>query len=200
MKFWKKMGKKKKKDKEPELTPLEKRLAEKAAKEEVEDDAPQGPKTLKEAQRDIAELEDRLLRLTAESGNYRKRAAREKDEARQFANQSLIEKLLPVMDNFQMALDAAQDADPAVRDGVEMILGQLKGVLAESGMEEVDALGQVFDPELHEAVSQQETADADEGTVVQQLRKGYRLYERLVRPASVVVAKAPVTESEEAGS
>ena len=200
MKFWKKMGKKKKEGKGPKLTPLEKRLAEKAAKEEVEGDAPQGPKTIKEAVGKIAELEDRLLRLTAESGNYRKRAVREKDEARQFANQSLIEKLLPVMDNFQMALDAAQDADPAVRDGVEMILGQLKGVLEESGVEEVDALGQEFDPELHEAVSQRETTDAEEGAVVQQLRKGYRLHERLVRPASVVVAKAPVAKSEEAGS
>ena len=201
MKFWEKMGKKKNQDKGPELTPLEKRLAEKAAKEEVEGDEPTGPKTLKEATGKIAELEDRLLRLTAESGNYRKRAAREKDEARQFASQSLIEKLLPVMDNFQMALDAAQDADPAVRDGVEIIIGQLKGVLAESGVEEVDALGQVFDPELHEAVSQQETTDAEEGVVVQQLRKGYRLHERLVRPASVVVAKAPPpAKPEETGS
>jgi len=200
MKFWKKMGKKSKKDKEPELTPLEKRLAEKAAKEEVEGDEPKGPKTLKEAVENIAELEDRLLRQAAESGNYRKRAAREKEEARQFANQSLIEKLLPVMDNFQMALEAAKDADPAVRDGVEMILGQFKGVFEQSGVEEVDALGQVFDPELHEAVSQQETTDAEEGVVVQQLRKGYRLHERLVRPASVVVAKAPLAESGETGS
>ena len=200
MKFWKKMGKKLKKDKEPELTPLEKRLAEKAAKEELEGDEPKGPKTLKEAVENIAELENRLLRLTAESGNYRKRAAREKEEARQFANQSLIEKFLPVMDNFQMALEAAKDADPAVRDGVEMILGQFKGVLEQSGVEEVDALGQAFDPELHEAVSQQETTDVEEGVVVQQLRKGYRLHERLVRPASVVVAKAPLAEPGETGS
>ena len=199
MKFWK-MGKKKKGNKEPELTSLEKRLAEKAAKEEVEDDAPPGPKTLKEAEKKITELEDRFLRLTAESDNYRKRAVREKDEARQFANQSLIEKLLPVLDNFQMALDAAQDADPSVRDGVEMILGQLRGVLTESGVEEVEAQGQAFDPELHEAVSQQETTEVDEGTVVKQLRKGYRLHERLVRPASVIVAKAPVVEPEKAGN
>ena len=182
------------------MTPLENRLAEKAAKEEVEGDEPKGPKTLKEAVENIAELENRLLRLTAESGNYRKRAAREKEEARQFANQSLIEKLLPVMDNFQMALEAAKDADPAVRDGVEMILGQFKGVLEQSGVEEVDALGQAFDPELHEAVSQQETTDVEEGVVVQQLRKGYRLHERLVRPASVVVAKAPLAEPGETGS
>jgi len=195
MTFWK-MGKKQKGVKSPKLTPLEKRLAEKAAKEEVEDVNSEGPKTLKEAEGKIKELEDRFLRLTAESDNYRKRAIREKDEARQFANQSLIENLLPVLDNFQMALDAAKDAEPSVREGVEMILGQLKSVLTDSGVEEVDALGKIFDPELHEAVSQQETTTAEEGCVVQQLRKGYRLRERLVRPASVVVAKAPPTELE----
>ena len=190
------MGKKQKADKSPELTPLEKRLEEKAAKEEVEDVNPKGPKTLKEAEQKINELEDRFLRLTAESDNYRKRAAREKDEARQFANQSLIESLLPVLDNFQMALDAAKDADPSVREGVEMILGQLKGVLTDSGVEEIDALGEMFNPELHEAVSQQETTAAEEGCVVKQLRKGYRLRERLVRPASVVVAKPPPVQPE----
>jgi len=195
MRFWK-MGKKQKADKSPELTPLEKRLAEKAAKEEVEDVNPKGLKTLKEAEQKINELEDRFLRLTAESDNYRKRAAREKDEARQFANQSLIESLLPVLDNFQMALDAAKDADPSVREGVEMILGQLKGVLTDSGVEEIDALGEMFNPELHEAVSQQETTAAEEGCVVKQLRKGYRLRERLVRPASVVVAKPPPVQPE----
>ncbi len=190
------MGKKQKADKSPELTPLEKRLAEKAAKEEDDNVDAKGPKTLKEAEKKIKELEDRFLRLTAESDNYRKRAAREKDEARQFANQSLIESLLPVLDNFQMALDAAKDADPSVREGVEMILGQLKGVLTDSGVEEIDALGEMFNPELHEAVSQQETTAAEEGCVVKQLRKGYRLRERLVRPASVVVAKPPPVQPE----
>ncbi len=190
------MGKKQKADKSPELTPLEKRLAEKAAKEEDDNVDAKGPKTLKEAEEKIKELEDRFLRLTAESDNYRKRAAREKDEARQFANQSLIESLLPVLDNFQMALDAAKDADPSVREGVEMILGQLKGVLTDSGVEEIDALGEMFNPELHEAVSQQETTAAEEGCVVKQLRKGYRLRERLVRPASVVVAKPPPVQPE----
>ena len=171
-------------------------MAEKAAKEEDDNVDAKGPKTLKEAEEKIKELEDRFLRLTAESDNYRKRAAREKDEARQFANQSLIESLLPVLDNFQMALDAAKDADPSVREGVEMILGQLKGVLTDSGVEEIDALGEMFNPELHEAVSQQETTAAEEGCVVKQLRKGYRLRERLVRPASVVVAKPPPVQPE----
>ena len=122
MKFWN-MGKDKDNSaEEPEMTALEKRLVEKAALEEDEDEAHHsGPKNLKEAQAQIDELEDRLLRLTAEYDNFRKRAQREKNEARQFANQRLLEKQLPVLDNFEMALTAAKDADSAIRDGVQMI-------------------------------------------------------------------------------
>ena len=90
-----------------------------------------------------------------------------------------------------MALTAVKDADPSVRDGVQMILDQLLGVLKESGVEPVDAMGQPFDPNLHEALSQEETTEVEEGTVVQQVQRGYKLNDRLVRPARVVVAKAP---------
>ena len=174
------------------MTALEKRLAEKAAQESDEGtDENAGPETLPEAQEAIAELNERIVRLTADFDNFRKRAQREKDEARQFANQGLLEKLLPVLDNFEMALTAVKDADPSVRDGVQMILDQLLGVLKESGVEPVDAMGQPFDPNLHEALSQEETTEVEEGTVVQQVQRGYKLNDRLVRPARVVVAKAP---------
>ena len=89
-----------------------------------------------------------------------------------------------------MALTAVKDAVSSVRDGVQMILDQLLGVLKESGVEPVDAMGQPFDPNLHEALSQ-ETTEVEEGTVVQQVQRGYKLNDRLVRPARVVVAKAP---------
>ena len=193
MKFWDKMTKKQsEEDAAPEMTALEKRLAEKAAKESDEGaDENAGPETLTEAQEAIAELNERIVRLTADFDNFRKRAQREKDEARQFANQGLLEKLLPVLDNFEMALTAVKDADPSVRDGVQMILDQLLGVLKESGVEPVDAMGQPFDPNLHEALSQEETTEVEEGTVVQQVQRGYKLNDRLVRPARVVVAKAP---------
>ena len=193
MKFWEKMtNKESEKEAAPEMTALEKRLAEKAAQESDEGtDENAGPETLTEAQEAMAELNERIIRLTADFDNFRKRAQREKDEARQFANQGLLEKLLPVLDNFEMALTAVKDADPSVRDGVQMILDQLLGVLKESGVEPVDAMGQPFDPNLHEALSQEETTDADEGTVVQQVQRGYKLNDRLVRPARVVVAKAP---------
>lgn len=193
MKFWDKMMKKQsEEDAAPEMTALEKRLAEKAAQESDEGaDENAGPETLTEAQEAMAELNERIVRLTADFDNFRKRAQREKDEARQFANQGLLEKLLPVLDNFEMALTAVKGADPSVRDGVQMILDQLLGVLKESGVEPVDATGQPFDPNLHDALSQEETTEVEEGTVVQQVQRGYKLNDRLVRPARVVVAKAP---------
>lgn len=140
---------------------------------------------------------DRFLRAAADLENYKKRAARERQEAVQYANETLVSKLLPVLDNFDRALaaaDAGQSADAAaLRAGVEMIRQQLHQVLAESGLEVVDGLGQPFDPRVHEAIGQQETADVPEGQVIQQVRKGYKLRGRLLRPASVIVARAPVT-------
>src|SRR5215472_4498404 len=138
---------------------------------------------------------DRLLRTTADLENFKKRAAREKDETRRFANETILQKLIPILDNFDMALTAAQNSQTgnvqSLQAGINMIHQQLRSALAESGLEEVDASGKMFDPNLHEAVSQKETSEVPEGTVVQQMRKGYRLRDRLLRPASVVVAKTP---------
>jgi len=196
MKFWN-MGKDKDKaTEEPEMTSLEKRLVEKAALEENEKEAHSGPKNLKEAQAQIDELDERLLRLTAEYDNFRKRSQREKNESRQFANQHLLEKQLPVLDNFEMALTAAENTDPAIRDGVQMIYDQFLSVLKEAGVEGIDAGGELFDPNIHEAISQKETTEVEEGTVVQQVQRGYKLNDRLVRPARVIVAKAPESVSE----
>lgn len=138
---------------------------------------------------------ERLLRTTADFENFKKRAAREKQEAIKFANEGLLQKLVPVLEHLDMALAAGQAAQPeagqSLQAGVSMIGQQLKSVLAEAGLEEVDAVGKPFDPNLHEALSQKETPDVPEGQVVQQLRKGYKFRDRLLRPASVVVAKQP---------
>jgi molecular chaperone GrpE len=138
---------------------------------------------------------ERLLRSAADFENFKKRAAREKQDAIKFANENLLQKLIPVLDNFDMALSATQNAQggglQAMQTGINMIHQQLKHALQEAGLEEVDATGKPFDPNLHEAVSQREVADAPEGQVVQQLRKGYKLRDRLLRPANVVVAKKP---------
>ena len=140
---------------------------------------------------------ERLLRTTADFDNFKKRAAREKIEAAQYASYSLIQKLLPVLDNFEMASAAAQNAEgdklAALQAGVAMIQQQLKAALAETGLEEIESAGQPFDPNYHEAVSEQESADVAEGSVLQQLRKGYKLKDRLLRPATVIVAKKPAT-------
>ncbi len=156
------------------------------------------PEQLEELKQRAAKADehwDRLLRTTADFDNYRKRAAREKQEAIKFANESLLQKLIPVLDSFDMALAASQTAkDPAAQSlltGINMTYQQLKSALGEAGLEEVDATGKAFDPNLHEAISQRETAEAPEGQVVAQLRTGYRLRERLLRPASVIVAKQP---------
>jgi molecular chaperone GrpE len=142
---------------------------------------------------------DRLLRTTADLENFKKRAAREKSEAAQFANASLLQKLLPILDNFEMAQMAAQsvqsDSLASLQAGVTMIQQQLKAILTDSGLEEIDAGGKLFDPTLHEAVSQQETIEVPENHIVQQIRKGYKLRDRLLRPASVIVAKKPATNS-----
>jgi molecular chaperone GrpE len=138
---------------------------------------------------------DMLVRVTADFDNYKKRAARERTESIKFANESLLQKLVPILDTFDMALSAAASAKEgtaqSLQTGVGMILSQLKGVLMDAGLEEIDAAGKVFDPNIHEAVSQQESADVAEGHVLQQLRKGYRLKERLLRPATVIVARKP---------
>lgn len=134
---------------------------------------------------------DRYVRSVAELDNYRKRAARERTEAVQYANEGLIRKLLPVLDNFEAALATAGPDAPfeTFKTGVAMIHSQLRQVLAEAGVEEITAAGRAFDPNLHEAVAQLESAEVPEGHVVQQVRKGYRLHGRLLRPASVVVAR-----------
>ena len=138
---------------------------------------------------------ERLLRVTADMDNFKKRAAREREDAVKFANESLIKKLAPVLDNFDMAMAAAGQTGgntaQSLQTGVTMIYQQLKSVLQEAGLQEVDAAGKTFDPNWHEAVSQQETTEVPEGQVLQQLRKGYKLRDRLIRPAMVIVARKP---------
>lgn len=143
-----------------------------------------------------AENWDRVLRLTADFDNYRKRAARERQEAIAYANQDLLQKLLPVLDSFEAANAsncAGSEETQAVQAGMTMIFQQLKTMLTQAGLEEINAQGVPFDPAVHEAISQMESADVPEGLVLHQTRKGYRLNGRLLRPASVVVAKAPAS-------
>ena len=167
----------------------------------VANPSPEQLEELKSRAAKADEYWDRLLRTAADLENFKKRAARERTEAAQYANAALLLKLLPVLDHFEMAQATAQSADvppgsvASLQAGIALIQQQLKGILAEAGLEEIDAAGKPFDPMLHEAVAQLETADTSEGQVVQQMRKGYKLRERLLRPAAVVVARKPAPPS-----
>ena len=153
--------------------------------------------TLEERAAKADEHWDRLLRTAADLENFKKRAARERVEAAQSAGAALLQKLLPVLDHFEMAQAAARGPEvpqggiESLQAGIAMIQQQLKGILAESGLEEIDARGKPFDPTLHEAVSQLDSVDVPEGQVLQQIRKGYKLRDRLLRPATVIVARKP---------
>ena len=143
---------------------------------------------------EVAQSQDRLIRLAADFDNYKKRAGRERDEARRAGMESVIGKLVPVLDNFDMAMSAANQPSTSLeslRTGVNMIHGQFRSLLGELGIVEIDGTGQPFDPSLHDAVSTEPSDEAPEGSVLQQVRKGYKIGDRLLRPASVVVASKP---------
>jgi molecular chaperone GrpE len=140
-----------------------------------------------------AEWKDRLLRAQAEWDNSRKRILREKEDAVRYAGEALLERLLPVLDNFEMGMQAAKSATDAkaIAQGLEMVLAQFQQVLRDAGVEPIDAVGQPFDPHRHEALGHHESADHPEGHILSQMRKGYKLKDRLLRAASVFVAKPP---------
>ena len=144
-------------------------------------------------QSDLDRFRDLALRTQADFENYKKRGAREKDEAIKFANRTLLERLVPIVDNFELGLSAARDQSEQspIYSGMSMILKQLSDFLAESGLEPVDAVGRQFDPNLHEAIGHEPSDKVPEGHVIRQTRRGYRLKDRLLRPATVVVSSGP---------
>ena len=144
---------------------------------------------------------DRFLRQVAELENFKKRVAREKEEAVRFANESLIRDLLPVIDNLERAVSHAQgggNGKPLV-EGVEMVLKGLLDVLAKHGVVQISAVGQPFDPGKHEAMAQVESENHTPNTVVEEHHKGYLLKDRLLRPALVTVAMLLKTREKKNG-
>ena len=133
---------------------------------------------------------DHLLRLQADFDNYRKRTQKEKTEIIKYASERVIGDLLPVLDNFERAVSAAQ-INPdfsAFSQGVEMILRQLQTALSKEGLKAIEAIGQPFDPNLHDAVLRVESEEHPENTVVDELQKGYYLKEKVLRPSMVKVS------------
>jgi molecular chaperone GrpE len=148
--------------------------------------APDAAEALR-AERDT--LQDRLLRTAAEFDNYRKRIERERREHADNAAAGILGDLLPIVDNLELALQAPATGDVAAyRAGVELILQQMLELLRKRGVTPIDAVGQDFDPNVHEAVVQEASAEHREGQVMQELRRGYKLGDRLLRAAMVKVA------------
>ena len=145
------------------------------------------------AERD--QLLDRLARLQAEFENARKRAERERLEFRDYATGSVVEQFLPVLDNFELALKSNGTAHQ-LRHGVELIVKQMEEILRQMQVNAVPAVGEAFDPRLHEAIGTVEREDLPDQHVAEEVRRGYRLRERLLRPAMVRVAHNPKQKSE----
>ena len=139
-------------------------------------------------------LYDKLIRLQAEFENYRKRVERERGELYQHGRDDVLLQFLPVVDNFERALSSLETSEgdaEALRHGVELIHKQFKDALSKLGLEAVEAVGQTFDPHVHEAVTTEATDKHKENTVIQEFQRGYRIGDRLLRPAKVKVASSP---------
>ena len=140
-----------------------------------------------------AKLEDRLVRLQADFDNHRKRTLREKQEALSYGHENVVKDMLPVVDNLERAIEHASASSGAdfegMLQGVELVRRELLGVLAKHGVGSIEAEGEVFDPNLHEALAQMEDEKVPAGRVSRVLQKGYRLRDRLLRPARVLVSK-----------
>jgi molecular chaperone GrpE len=152
-----------------------------------------------EATKEAAHWKDLAARNQAELDNYRKRMAREKSDAIKFANGSLLSELLPVIDSFQMGLSAAinEDPDSIISKGMEMVQKQLEEFFSSQGAVAISSVGKEFDPNLHEAISQESSDEVPNGHIITEIRKGYTLNDRLLRAANVIVSKGPESTDNE---
>ncbi|MEO5916679.1 MAG: nucleotide exchange factor GrpE [Luteolibacter sp.] len=144
-----------------------------------------------ELEAEAAKWKEISLRTAAEMENLRKRTTRDREDAIRYANQRLLEELIPVIDNFEMGMQAAsQDTKSMIYIGMDMVRRQLNEFLSSQGVEEIPTTGK-FDPNLHDAVAQEECATGEEGRILKVTRRGFKLRDRLLRPASVVVSTVP---------
>jgi molecular chaperone GrpE len=143
-------------------------------------------------QADLDRFRDLALRSQADFENYKKRAAREKEDALKYANSSLLQRLVAILDNFELGLAAAktESEHSPIYSGMVLVQKQLNDLLEENGLQAIEAEGEKFDPNLHEAIAH-EPSESAEGTVIRQARRGYRFKDRLLRPARAVVSSGP---------
>jgi molecular chaperone GrpE len=171
----------------PRREASEEELAEAEAAEEARE--AEGPS----AEEQLAELNERYVRLYAEFENYKKKSARDREELARYVREELVYDLMPSLDHLEIALQHAveQEDSAGLKQGVEMTLRELYRTLEKYGLKSIEALGQPFDPEYHHAISQAERDDIEEGTVVEVFRKGYMLGDKVLRAAMVSVSRKP---------
>ena len=157
--------------------------AEETEKEDKENKAEEEAKKAEEAE------SERYMRLMAEFQNFKKRAAREKSDIHAYANEKIVGELLPVLDNFERALDAEGGDLEAYAKGMQLIFEQLKTALENAGLEEIKAVDETFDPNVHNAVMTDNLEDKEDGTITKVLQKGYKLKDKVIRPSMVAVNK-----------
>lgn len=166
------------------------RMEDEGAATAATDPAPALADEIVELRKERDSLHDRLLRQAAEFDNYRKRMDRERRDSAQMAAIDFVQELLPVIDDFERALQTAAPGAESYRQGLEIIHRALMEMLRKRGVTPIDAVGTTFDPQIHQAVAYEEAPDRRDGEVMEQFTRGYRLGDKLVRPAMVKVAKA----------
>jgi molecular chaperone GrpE len=186
------MRKKKKKipiETEEEKTKIPEEEFAEAEETPVAEVVEEGPSELEQAQQEAKDLRDEMLRMRAETDNLRKRLQREKQDSVQFANERLIKQLIPIFENLDRALKAPDTNVENLKEGVRMTSDQVLALFKKENVEPIQAVGEPFDPSIHEVLSQMESNDHDENTVIEECSKGYRMNGRVLLPARVVTAK-----------
>ena len=166
---------------------------DKAAENQVDDPLEDLAQKLKLKEQEAQENYDRLLRVSADFDNYKKRASRDMEEFRKFSNQSLIKEMLSVVDNLELAINSTnghKTIDKGLLDGLAMTHTEILKVFEKFSVKPISAIGQPFDPTFHEAVMQEATDEYPANTVINELQKGYLIHDRLLRPSMVVVASS----------
>ena len=153
-------------------------------------------KDLQKTKDELAVEKDNFIRLQAETDNFRKRLSREKDEFSQYANERLFKELIPIFDNLERALEDPSNDTKSLKEGLEMILKQFSSFLEKEKVEQIKAIGEKFDPTVHEVLTSEESNEHEENTIISEFVKGYTINNRVLRPSQVVISKKPSPESE----
>ena len=177
-------------EEETEIPEEEAAEAEEVPVAEIVEDE-EGLSELEQAQQEANEARDEMLRMRAETDNLRKRLQKEKLDSIQFANERLIKQLIPIFENLDRALKAPDTNVESLKEGVQLTADQAHALFKKENVEPINAVGELFDPSIHEVLSQMESSDHDENTVIEEFSKGYRMNSRVLIPSRVVIAKKP---------